>query len=217
MAAEEDDQPESETDPTEAAFAHWLRPWEVLELKGGMTAGEAVKALLIRMKGGVLIATAGLAKWVSDGKPVEARMCRFPHEWWHLASVSASHESFWKVPVADIHVNPPRGNGHPLFFFDVRFDPDGARALFGLPPASDPPINAPPLSRAAERVSEPRKGGVPDQEVKAWYVALPADQQTLGILKLWALANEAHYPRNVARKQIEHFGKDRPTGRPKRV
>lgn len=149
--------------PTEEAFDKWFTPSLALALLHHISPQQGVNALLTRLKAKRLKAYARTATWVTNGEDREAHLTEFPPEWWDKVAARQSYQDFWAGAVGDLTVQD-RGRNIPIYFLDVRFDPDGLFPL--LPPiahavsvialAEDERLTARRSSSLAARLEEPK-------------------------------------------------------------
>jgi len=193
----------ADADPTEAQFARWLRPHEFLALRGSLSAHHAVSAIDVRLRGGLLPAAAGLAKWTNDGERKSAKLTTFPPDWWSRVEYDDPRSQFWVAPVVDVIIESEQTrSAPPIYFFDLRFEPDAARALFGLLPA-DEPLPA-PASTAPPPVSPGTKPirRVSDARLKAWFETYNVQNPT-AVHRVAKVAAEAKFrPQGVGKNQL---------------
>jgi hypothetical protein len=115
--------------PTDQEFRAWIAPREALNRRGALEPQAAVDALLVRLKSGMLPAVAAIAKWTHEGEKRDDERVPFPEEWWGKVSAEHAYDLFWTAASADLTVQDRDGRGLPIYFIDVRLEPDAVLAL----------------------------------------------------------------------------------------
>lgn len=125
--------------------------------------------------------------------------------------VANAHDLFWTAPVSDLTVHRDRG-GNPIYFLDVRFEPTGIRAAFGLPEPTIP-IAPPPRQTASD--SRPKVGRA---DLKAWVAQFGASHPGASFGKILDAAQAAFPGFRVAERPVKsaiaELGMTRSVGNP---
>jgi len=231
---------------TQEEFAHWYSPKAVQQFLANHLPAHVWRPLLVkRLLDEDVIAAARKVNVFQDNRQWRAAYPTILSDAWIDSAARRSDADFWQT--GDIHLavetDSPPFSKIELSCVDVRFDPEGIKALVpaGIPaPTAAQQQNAESWGRLVEAalpalelmqskltsapnskpvsLLNPARGAsaVGESEIRAWFSALPAEDQVRGFRWLWEEVRRAFFPRRVLKKHILPIVEGRPKGRPRK-